>query len=101
MEESLARLKRLFSEGDYLASAVLVWVAYDSGMVGDLDAFSERLSRPPDKLEGIAESDVGQVFLARLSTYAPGDADERAIRILSNVISRHRLWGFAARSQIT
>ena len=81
MEESLATLERLVRKGDYLASVVLVWVNYDSGMVGNLDQLSERLAGPPEKLEGVAESDeLGEVFLARLSTYAPGDAHQESIR---------------------
>ena len=102
MTELLATLERLVGKGDDLACAVLVWVSYDAGMVGNVDQLSRQLAGPQEKLQHVAESDdIGKVFLARLWTYGPGDAHQDSIEDLSDVISRHRLWGFAyyARSE--
>jgi hypothetical protein len=57
MKGSLATLERLVPKGDDLACAVLVWVSYDAGMVGDVDQLSERLAGPQEKLQQVAKSD--------------------------------------------
>ena len=94
-EEQLERLAT--DPQNYLAKAALVWTYYHAGKISKAEQLYEQLKdqliEPENKSTRITESDIAQIFLSRLNTYAPGDADQRTIDSLSKLIDRHRLWG--------
>jgi tetratricopeptide (TPR) repeat protein len=95
MKEAVERIEKQEAEGNYLATAVLVWVYYESDHIGKMEHLSESLLVGQESRAAAAESDLERVLLARLSTHEPGDAHDQAIDALSKVIERHRFWGFA------
>ena len=96
LEEAVEKLRPLaVKPSDRVASAALVWAYYDYGEIAKAEQLYEELRNRQDESTEASELDFGKVFLARLSTYAPGNAHQTAIDELSDIIGRHRLWGIA------
>lgn len=96
MDEAVAKLRALaVDQSDSVASAALVWVYYEHGEIARAEQLFEVLRNRQDQPTEMSELDIGKVFVARLSTYAPNDAHQTAIEKLSDIIGRHRLWGIA------
>ena len=90
--DATKKLKEVISadSNNQLANAALVWAAIGSGDYSTMDDTYERISEL-----GEGETDFSRLLISFATAPQPGDADEKAIEKLDEIIASHPRWGFA------